>query len=771
MPSTRALAFAAFLTSAAALLLELALTRVFGLVLFASFTHLALAVGMMGIAVGAVAQHVVPRLVPADRLAERLGHLAVAQAAASILAVTVVVALPLTDRSEAPVTEFVLSRLRHVWELINPFAFAAMLPFLVLPFAAVGWFFAALFEHRRDRIGLLYGADLAGAAVGAVVLVPLLHALAAPDVVFVSAAAALLAATALYGSAGHATARLAAAAATAGCVVVSLVAVGGPNLLHARYPAGFTDDFVVAERWTAMARIALHEGPDETRILLDNSSSSAVVRTRSEAVRLAADLGRSLVFRLHQPPARVAVLAASAGPDVAVAQHLGYTGIHAIDVTPEIGDLVLLSYPTAPVNPFRDGGTRRIVLDARAAVLHAQQPYDILQMIHANLHGAAGLMAQSWSPGLLGTVEAFETWLDHLTPDGTVSFSRGSRTRYMVRSAAEALRRGGVVEPWRHLVYVNGPNSVVLVKPRPFTQAERDRVVAILKDFPRWTLVIDPMVDAPTAEVAALLDGGAAMTDDRPFPDTAADVWAAWGAAGGALATADADDVRTEAVVYYLMLVEAAAVAVAALLLFWLPWRYDRRHAAPAPRTWAVLGYAACLGYGYLAVEVALIQRHVLLVGHPVLAMSAVVASMLVSSGLGSLWIGRFPTTRLPLARDTALAASLALVALTAASAAPLLTLGLGLPLEARTALCAASVAIPALPMGMALPGALAALPGTHGRLVPWAWATNGLFSVVSALGTALVAHLAGYTAALALGAAAYALALAFARLLPRDPR
>jgi hypothetical protein len=134
-------------------------------------------------------------------------------------------------------------------------------------------------------------------------------------------------------------------------------------------------------------------------------------------------------------------------------------------------------FPDSPFNPYVRGNVRRIKSDGRAAILHSTEHYDIIQMVYANLWSSAGLLANAWSPALLDTSEAFTTYLDKLTPDGTISFGRGPSTAQDVRAAADALRRRGVKEPWRCIFYGTGDSSVMLLKPRPFTQEERDRVI------------------------------------------------------------------------------------------------------------------------------------------------------------------------------------------------------------------------------------------------------------------------------------------------------
>ncbi len=119
-------------------------------------------------------------------------------------------------------------------------------------------------------------------------------------------------------------------------------------------------------------------------------------------------------------------------------------------------------------------------MDGRAAILHAEHDYDITQTVHANLHSPAGQLANAWSPALLETREAFETYLSRLTPDGTLSFGRGSRTDRIVQSAAHALVDLGYEDPQAHVVWVKGPAQVVLIKKRPWTVAERDQLVRLL---------------------------------------------------------------------------------------------------------------------------------------------------------------------------------------------------------------------------------------------------------------------------------------------------
>jgi len=754
----RRIASATFAISFSLVLLELSLTRVFGVVLFASFSHLALAIALMGISAGAVIQQVWPQYITRDTLDRRIAQLAIAQGVLTIAVVLAAVSIPLTVQGDEAVLNYVTERLKFKWDLMATGWFALLLPILVTPFTAAGWAFAAIFTHRKEDIGPIYGADLVGGALAGLLFIPLLGWVAAPDMAFAAGGAAFL------GSALLATGRLRVlaglGAAASGAALLGSALTG--TVLEVRYPAGFSEHHVVWERWTPLTRLAVHEAPSQTRILLDNSSSSEVILTPERQAEVARNMSRGGVYLLHEPPARVAILAASAGPDVATAQYYGFTDIDAIDIASDIGDIVAERYADAPYNPYRHPDTRRVFADARSAVLHSQEPYDIIQLIHANLHGIGGLLANAWSPALLGTKEAFHTYLDRLSEDGTISFARGSRTRYMAQSAAAALRERGVREPHRHIAYLATSAPVVLVKKRPFTQSERDRLAEAAAKMRRQELVVDPTASLDD-RAAAILWGQAAMTDDRPYTDSPEDVLGMFADAGArALGQAEDQRVKPENVVYYMLLVEALVVGLGGALVLGVPLLAQaRRQGRSIPGAWRGLLYVSGIGYGYLAVEVVLIHGLSLFVGHPVYALTVVVFTMLLTSGLGSIAVGRLPPEKLQPALYGSLVAVLALGLAQAWLVPPFLHgVALGWPVATRIGITAAVLAPLGFVMGMPFALSLRLLPDEARQLVPWMWALNGWTSVAAALCTVFIARLTGFSIAFAVALLAYGVAL-----------
>ncbi len=765
--SHRPLAVALFLFSFSLVLFELVLTRLFGVVLFAAFAHLALGLALLGISLGSVLQHMFPRLVPDEGLERRLGWLALAQGLTTLLAVVCTLSFPLTTQFEQHPDGFG-ERSSITWELIDPAWFSALLPVLMVPFVVVGIAFAGTFQRRKEHIGRLYGADLVGGALGALIFLPLLETMAGPDTVFVITLGAGLTGVVLFWAAKARAPMGLAGLAVLSSLILLVVSASGGELMKVRYAAGYSEERVTYTRWTALTRLSIHEDHRGTYVLLDNTSASHVILTEQERSQKAREVNRSLVYRLHEPGARIAILAASAGPEVAVAQSFGHHDIDAIDIA-AIGELVAERYPDSQVNPYVAGGTRVIESDGRAAILHADQPYDIIQMVHANLHSSAGLLSNAWSPSLLETKEAFSTYLDHLSEDGTLSFGRGPHTRSLVHSAAAALHERGIERPIEHILFITGGATVMLVKKRPWTRAERDEVAAVIEPLGHQEITLDP-VYRDKGRFRNVIRKTELMTDNRPYMDSPKKVRKTLVTAFWSMLTGGAEKVTATQVIYNTLVIQALFVFVMSGLLLGLPLL--RRKAAGSqgiPGAWAGLLYVACLGYGYLAVEVVLIHELVLFVGHPTYAITVVVLALLLMSGLGSGFTQRWPTERLTVRLRIALLVVLGLGALQAWVVPPLLhSVFLGLPILVRLAITFACLAPLGFVMGMPFPMAMRLLPEKAAGIVPWAWALNGLMSVTASLGTVIISRLWGYSQAFAVALAFYGVALLLAGRLRR---
>ncbi len=203
------------------------------------------------------------------------------------------------------------------------------------------------------------------------------------------------------------------------------------------------------------------------------------------------------------------------------------------------------------------------------------------------------------------------------------------------------------------------------------------------------------------------------------------------------------------------------AISIAAVLLFLiLPLWLHGGGASGAPRGPASrLFYFISVGLGFILVEIALIQRFVLFLGHPTYALTVVVFLMLLSSGIGSSvsrkWLSQTSQVRIPL---LAIAAGIIAYVFILPAA---LSAWIGLPFFAKLCISGLFLIPLGFAMGMPFPTGLRALGELNDQRVEWAWALNAAASVLGSVSAMIIAIHFGLNATLACGAAAYLIAMA----------
>jgi hypothetical protein len=247
------------------------------------------------------------------------------------------------------------------------------------------------------------------------------------------------------------------------------------------------------------------------------------------------------------------------------------------------------------------------------------------------------------------------------------------------------------------------------------------------------------------------------VSDNRPFffyTVQPRDLWSFLG--GASRESADYKINRAVPLLFGLMLVSLLATA---LILALPPLLLGTR----LPRHKGVLGflsYFLFIGAGYILIEVGLIQKFVLFLGHPTYALTVVIFSMLISSGIGS-----FASHSLVGRHEGKLIKTLGLIAVAAALLA-LLTAGLlpvlvGLPLPLKIAISVALISPLGFVMGMPFPTGLKRLEEWHAPSVRWAWSLNAASSVLGSVGALMCSIYLGLVQTLMVGGLFYLAALA----------
>jgi hypothetical protein len=230
-PAGRDLAGVA-LVSSTLLMIELALTRIFSVIMYYHFAFLAISIALFGLSASGVCAYVARRRLDRHATWWLLSWQSLVYGIVTILALIVLVRI-------------------RVGLTYSPRNLALMLVIYILaalPFFAGGLVVTLAVSRMAARINSVYAADLLGAACGCVALIPLLDWVGAPGVVLTAAALAF-AASVLFAPASRRTqmaglGALALAAALAGHA-------SGVASLDVTDTKGHQGDRVLFSRWNS----------------------------------------------------------------------------------------------------------------------------------------------------------------------------------------------------------------------------------------------------------------------------------------------------------------------------------------------------------------------------------------------------------------------------------------------------------------------------------------------------------------------------------------
>ena len=776
----RALLAGIGLSSFAALLLELALTRLFSVVLFYHFAFLAISIALLGLGAGGVFAYLKKTWLTRFETRNLAAWLSVANALLIPFVLDVVLRTPVS--LELSQSNFLRLTVIYIASAI--------------PFFLTGLQFSIIFARESGHIPRLYGADLCGGALACLGIVPLLNFLGGPNTILF---AALIAAVA--GSVWATTADVRRVTLTLASVLLGLIAANhSGRLLDVVYAKGAFRDPTMVEfaRWNAISRVEVDRQDNAKVIVIDADANTFIMNSdpknwqNTSWQRNLMSAPPALVNVLR-PHGEYAIIGPGGGVDVLRAVANGSPDVTGIEINPIIANTIMRDrYADYSYHLYQRPEVHIHVTDGRSFVRNAKQSFDVVQMTLVDTWASTAAGAFALSENSLYTVEAFQEYFAHLKPDGMIAITRWEfqqprEALRVVSVAMEALHRLGVENPAKNFIVVSegdldedGLPVVVLAKKSAFSQQEENAIEQHLNRYPNLVALYRPS-DAGDNPFSSLIASNnpsafarqyaynvAPVNDNAPFFFFTLKL----GQILRPQSLQQGIDWKVNLGVAVLgMVLIISVIAVVAFLVIPLAARQRRRE------RWVRLLYFVAVGLGYIMVEIAFIQRFVLFLGHPTYALTVVVFLLLLSSGAGSLasrrWLGQASSAWLPL---TIIVAALVLYVFILTG---LLNALVGLAFIAKLLVSAALLVPLGFAMGMPFPTGLRALSlvsidipesrSNHAgeNTVEWAWAMNAASSVLGSVLAMVIAIQFGLNITLACGASAYLAAL----MLTRTPQ
>ncbi len=804
----RPLALGISLTALVTLVLELALTRVFDVILMPNMAYMVITCAVFAFGLAGLYTTIWP-------LRDRGPAGSVLALLAALFAVAAVALLP------------ALNLLPFDWDrlgdslLTQAAAFFAMYATLVIPFFLAGLILTTAFSRHARAIQTLYAWDLAGAAIGCVLLIPFLPAIGPGGLLF------LIASLALVASALFTTRRAWRACALGGALCAAVV----PYLLPAR-ALEFREHIdkrgvevaqragkIEFTRWDPISKIdviPIHDtvGHAGDSVLITNAGwhvaydggqqSTNLFHFDGDFARLRSQLDQGApgavlenfwqrgVLASHyvrrDTRSRVLIFGSAGGQETKAALIYGAAKVDAVEMVGTVVQLGTGPYSKAIGDIFHDPRVQVHVGEGRSFLRASPERYDIIQIFSNFTTSSISNGSGAISPAYLQTVEAYEEYFTHLTPGGILHVNHQVYPR-MITTAALAWRRLGRTDFRRHVVVFERPDRLdflptMLIKMEPWTEAEvsdlqRFFAMDVAGEGPHW-LVENPLDPTHSALSDAFYSGAfpprlaanmawraTPVTDDNPFFYNYRKRLAKLRAdSAGFLSSSVAGILNAELKRGWVPLdsIHLVVAGAAALLFSVLSIGLPLLLAPVGRRRWpgrpAAMGYFACLGAGFIMLELVLIQLFMKLIGSPLYTYSTVIFTLLFAAGLGSrlsaaLRVGEKHWWGLPFVG--VLAAGLLLLV----GHEAIIHAMLAQPLFVRVLAGAAAIFPLGLFLGMPFPLGILWVERRPEGAVAWAWGLNGVFTVVGGVATAVLAMALGFRVTVTIGLAIYGVAFA----------
>lgn len=679
---------------------------------------------------------------------------------------------------------------------------------LVLPFFLAGLVFTNLFATYAKSIQTLYFWDLAGAAVGSVVLIPFLPVIGPGGILFCAAGLGLFA-SALF-SRRKAWSAL---ATLFGLVILILpfdrsdgyydfiehqnkrgvkTARESGMIEHTIWdPISKIDVMYDGEKYGWFRHIAYDGGTQSSTFYEFDGNFTYLREHIAEEIRT--QFWQRGVLASHylkqDTDQKVLVIGSAGGQEIKAALTYGASHVDGVELVGAVVELGKTKYAQYIGNLFSNPKVNVQVGEGRSFLRASRKKYDIIQIFsnHTSSSIASGTGAMSTT--YLQTADAYQEYFEHLTKNGVLHINHHYYPK-MVTTAAFAWAQTGRTDFQRHVVVFEreGEDTLptFLIKMQPWTLEELNQLKELFyADFPGdpnvYRLVEDPLYPENsylsgefytgrlTPELAKQVDFRIEpSTDNRPYFNFLRKNFApveidpmqfmSESMAGPLNNYITLNSMSIPIDVAPLIIIGTISLFLAGAFIL-LPLRYSEVGKSKWPSKSVSLLYFSCLGAGFIIIEFVFIQIFMKLIGSPLYTSSIVIFMLLLSAGVGSFATGKWnitPANRWQLPFLGIIATVLLLLIVYPF----VFNFFLASALVIRILVACVLIFPLGFFLGMPFPLGILTLENLPRGAVAWAWGMNGLFTVIGALAGVVLSITWGFQATLLIASLQYVIAL-----------
>ncbi|MBW2046069.1 MAG: hypothetical protein JRI96_14500 [Deltaproteobacteria bacterium] len=756
-----------FMVSLATLMYEILLTRIFSVTMMYHFAFMAISVAMFGMTAGAVVVYLLPGYFTQERAKY---HLALSSFWFSISIIF------------SFLTHACIPFVMH-YSIVGFYSIILTYVVISIPFFFSGICICLALTKFSRQVSKLYAADLMGAGIGCVLLVYVLKITDGPTAVIAIASLASIASIFFANDEGYKKIMRRSFRVTILLVAFTMMHTVLVNeqvpLLRLVWIKQMIQPDLLYEKWNSFSRIAVWGNPYIPEAPYGWGISSVYPPERkTRQLHMDIDacaytpipvftgnlndldyLKYDITNLVHyiRPDSKVFIIGTGGGRDVLSALMFNQKSIVGVEINEDIIDVVTNKFGDLVGHPERDARVTFVNDEARSYIARQKEEYDIIQASLIDTWAATAAGAYVLSENSLYTVEAWENFLQHLTPRGVLTFSRWfiqgmpGETYRLTSLASSSLKQVGIDNPRDHVIIVrrmldnNYGVATMLLSKEPFSKDDLDAVEKIARKM-KFDIVLSPRFSLDP--VFEYLTSGkdidtfakkfplniAAPTDNTPFffhMLRLKDVF------NRRLQEQGITSFNMKAVVILVNLL--AIVIILTFLCIIVPLIISTKKTA-LRGCFPYFLFFFSIGLGFMFIEISQMQRLIIFLGHPTYGLSVVLFTLLLSSGLGS-----YSTQKINILSNRKSAVVRLLLLLGVLAVFGKLTPYVIDAFKGSTTMfrifISALILFPlGLFMGMPFPLGMKTASVNSSSLTPWLWGINGATSVCASVLAVVIA-------------------------------
>ena len=767
------LSLGVLLLSIATLTIEVMQLRVFSVTLWHHLTYMIITVAMLGL--GASGSYVAIKGVGDEQQARKWAGKSIwGFVASTIIGFAIVLRIPLDT--------FMVSS-----SIQLSFIFIYYL-FLLPPFFFAGMAITVLMTHYVRMVHRLYFWNLLGSAIGSTLFLWLLVTVGGDYSLLLIISLAALSGTLIFLERGQ---RITSGIIALVCLLLIPATPyifpihAAPSKALGLFEKQMPNLETISVEWNPTGRIDVVTDPKIREYSIDGVHVDKIFTIDGDAYTFAYDVDKpwgtvpailktlySTAYHFKDKP-KAAMIGLGGGVDILTALHAGAREITAVEINSAMINAAMKHYNSFKYNPYTEPRVSVIHEEGRAFMRRSPEKYDIIQMSGVDTWTALTSGAYVLSENYIYTTQAFEEYFEHLEDDGILSmirwvFKPPRETLRLCSQGMQMLRnKGKTTKPENHFIVLQ-QNFLAsfLLKKTAWTRKEVQKLQEMAKDWDDAKILYAPGLDGNNAfyrYFKAVSDGKEKeflthypyniepVSDDKPFFFKFYrwdDIFKFNTGTGGYI------DAITPVGFIILVASLIQALFLGCLMILYPLWRF-KKQGLKIDGAGKMIAYFTALGLGFMFVEVAMMQKFVLFLGHPSYSVSILLAGLLFFSGIGSFIAGKFkfdPRKIILVSTATVSIMTVGYVFLLPAVFDALI----GAPHMIRIIVTLLLIAPIGTMMGMPFPTGLSHIQKGSLSFVPWAFGVNGIAGVIASVLSILLAMAFGFNFVFFLAAAIY---------------